>query len=133
MESGDAVTYVLVDDGQGSIAGYFALSSGEIRRQAAPSGMARRAPEPIPAIRMGRFAIEAAYQGRGWGAELLREALLRAVSGAQLVAAGVMLVDAISETARSFYLRFGFQPSPIDPMLLLYDLRVVAASAGVQL
>lgn len=132
MESRDAVTYLLVDDDAGVLAGYFSLSSGEVRRGNAPSGMARRAPEPIPAVRMGRFAIDSTYQGQGWGAELLRDALLRAVSAGRTVGARVMLVDAISDGARSFYLRFGFEPSPVHPMLLLYDLRVVAESAGVE-
>lgn len=133
MESRDAVTFLLIDDDTDSIAGYFSLSSGEVSRQATPESMSRRAPEPVPAVRMGRFAIDRTYQGQGWGAELLREALLRAVSGGTLVAARLILVDAISEEARAFYLRFGFEPSPIHPMQLMYDLRVVAASAGVEM
>lgn len=120
-----------MDDGAGLIVGYFALSAGEVRREAAPAEMARRAPQPIPAVRMGRFAIDLAYQGQGWGADLLREALLRSVSGGRHVAARVLLVDAGSDAARAFYLRFGFEPSPVHPMQLMYDLRVVAASAGM--
>ena len=133
MDTRDAVTFLLIDDDTESIAGYFCLSSGEISRQATPESMSRRAPESIPAVRMGRFAIDRAYQRQGWGADLLREALLRAVSGGTMVAARVMLVDAISEEARAFYLRFGFEPSPIHPMQLMYDLRAVAASAGVEM
>lgn len=77
MESRDAVTYLLMDgppDGE-VIAGYFCLASGSISRYAT-AAMARRAPEPIPAVRMGRFAIDLSAQGQGWGAELLREACL---------------------------------------------------------
>ena len=130
MRSRDAVTYVLLDEEEDAIAGYFCLSSGQVVREAVPSQMAQRAPQPIPAVRMGRFAVDCRYQGHGWGAELLREALLRAVSGARLVGGRVMLVDAIDDNARQFYLRFGFEQSPLHPMQLLYDLRVVAASAG---
>lgn len=141
MESRDAVTDVLlddagsddstVDDGRRRIAGYFCLSGGEVRRAAAPTAVATRAPDPIPAVRMGRFAIDQRYQGEGLGAELLREALLSAVTAGRVIGARVMLVDAINDEARQFYLRFGFQPSPIHPMQLVRDLRIVAASAGL--
>lgn len=137
MESRDAVTYLLLDedspldDDRPRVAGYFCLSSGEVRRGEAPGSMATRAPDRIPAVRMGRFAIDERYQGQGLGAELLSEALRSAVSAGRLIGARVMLVDAINEEAFAFYERFGFTPAPIHPMQLLYDLRVVAASAGV--
>jgi ribosomal protein S18 acetylase RimI-like enzyme len=145
MESRDAVTFLLLDDeemddGNGDaspasaesrIAGYFALSAGQVFKEAMPLEMGRRAPDPVPAIRMGRFAVDSAYQGQGLGAELLSEALLRSVSAGGLIGARVMLVDAISDAALAFYLRFGFRPSPIHPLQVCYDLRVVAASAGI--
>lgn len=137
MESRDAVSYLLLDDDelledeQPRIAGYYCLSSGDVRRADAPESMAKRAPDPIPAVRMGRFAIDERYQGQGLGAELLSEALRSAVAAGDLIGARVMLVDAISEQAFGFYARFGFTASPIHPMQLLYDLRAVAASAGI--
>jgi GNAT superfamily N-acetyltransferase len=133
MESRDAVTYLLLDeapDGE-AIAGYFCLAAGSVSREAAPAPMARRAPEPIPAVLMGRFAIDRVFQGQGWGAELLREALLSAASGGRSIGARVMLVDAISDEAYDFYIRFGFTPSPIHARQVLYDLRIVEASAGL--
>ncbi len=133
MESRDAVTYLLLDHASDTerIAGYFCLSSGEATKDSVPDTTAKRAPDRIPAVRMGRFAIDRSYQRQGWGADLLREALLKAVTGGTLIAARVMLVDAISEDAFAFYVRFGFRASPIHPMQVLYDLRTVAASAGV--
>jgi GNAT superfamily N-acetyltransferase len=133
MESRDAVTYLLLDDEPDveRIAGYFCLSAGAVRRSDAPSELARRAPEPIPVVRMGRFAIDTSYQGGGWGAELLREALLSALSGGTVIGARALLVDALSDGAARFYERFGFVASPIHPLQLFYDLRVVAASAGL--
>jgi GNAT superfamily N-acetyltransferase len=131
MNTRFAVTYLLVDEDD-AIAGYFCLSSGEVRRPEAPAALARRAPDPIPVIRMGRFAVRRELQGQGWGAELLREALLRAASVSGHVGARALLVDAIGDDARRFYLRFGFITSPIHPLQLLYDLRVVASSAGAE-
>jgi ribosomal protein S18 acetylase RimI-like enzyme len=137
MESRDAVTYLLLDadvmaeDDRPRIVGYYCLSSGEVQRADAPAALADRAPDPIPAARMGRFAIDERYQGRGWAAELLREALLAAVAAGKVIGARVLLVDAISADARAFYERYGFVRSPIHPMQVLYDLRVVEASAGL--
>jgi len=76
-------------------------------------------------IRMGRFAIDRSYQGLGWVTDLLRESLVGAVNAGQAIGARVMLVDAISDDALAFYLRFGFLKSPIHPMQVLYDLRTV--------
>jgi len=138
MESRDAVTYLLLDsdemaeDDRPRIAGYYCLSSGEVRRADAPAALADRAPDPIPAARMGRFAIDERYQGHGWAAELLREALLASVAAGKVIGARVLLVDAISADARAFYERYGFVRSPIHPMQVLYDLRVVEASAGLE-
>jgi GNAT superfamily N-acetyltransferase len=143
MRSRDAVTYLSLDDedhdrgpvggpggdhgeGEGApIAGYFCLAAGAVAREATPGAMGRRAPEPIPAVRMGRFAVDRRYQGQGWGADLLREALVRAASGGQVLGARALLVDALDDRARSFYLGHGFEPSPIHPDQLLFDLRTV--------
>jgi ribosomal protein S18 acetylase RimI-like enzyme len=133
MESRDAVTFLLLDEDrldEPSIAGYYCLSAAEVSREAAPGAMGKRSPDPIPAVRMGRFAIDLRYQRQHWGAEMLREALLGAVTAGALIGARVMLVDAISEAALAFYSRYGFSRSPIHPMQVLYDLREVAASAG---
>lgn len=130
MASRDAVTYLLVDDETGAIAGYYCLSAGEVRRDAAPPDLSRRAPVSVPVVRMGRFAIDYRYQGHHYGADLLREALLGAVAAGELIGARALLVDAISEQAKAFYLHFGFEPSPIHPMQLLYDIRAIAAAAG---
>jgi ribosomal protein S18 acetylase RimI-like enzyme len=137
MESRDAVSYLLVDDetstgGEPKIAGYFALSAGQVLREAVPLELGKRAPNPIPAIRMGRFAIDRAYQGQGLGAELLSEALLSAVNAGGLVGARLVLVDAISDAAYAFYRRFGFLRSPIHRLQLFHDLRTVAKSAGFE-
>lgn len=139
MATRDAVTYLLIDDeqatgeqeGSGPIAGYYCLSAGQVARAATPGELARAAPDPVPVVRMGRLAIARPYQGGGWGADLLREALLSAAAAVRLIGGRALLVDAIDEKAEAFYRRFGFHPSPIHPLQLMYSLDVVAASAGL--
>ena len=75
---------------------------------------------------MGRLAVDSTQQGKGLGASLLQDALMRAEHAADTVGVRAVLVQAIDDTARSFYLRFGFSPSPVDEMrlmLLMKDLR----------
>jgi len=131
MASRDAVTHLLIDEDASRIAGYYCLSAGEVRREAATPRLAKGAPQPIPVVRMGRFAIDRRYQGAGWGSDLLSEALLSAVSAMELIGGRAMLVDAINDEAKRFNERYGFEPSPIHPMQLMCDLRIVAASAGL--
>jgi GNAT superfamily N-acetyltransferase len=118
-----------MDDEHALIAGYYCISAGEVSRDAAPPPLARRAPNPLPVVRMGRFAVDRRYQGQGWGSDLLREALRGAAAAVELIGGRAMLVDAISDDAKQFYEHFGFQTSPIHPMQLMYDLRIVIASA----
>ncbi len=80
---------------------------------------------------LGRLAVDQSQQGKDLGATLLQDALLRAEQAAETVGVRAVLVQAIDATARSFYLRFGFSPSPVDEMrlmLLMKDLRAFLRS-----
>jgi GNAT superfamily N-acetyltransferase len=75
---------------------------------------------------LGRLAVDQSQQDKGLGTTLLQDALLRAANAAETVGVRAVLVQAIDSAARSFYLRFGFSPSPVDEMrliLLMKDLR----------
>ena len=79
--------------------------------------------DPVPVMVIGRLAIDSAYQGQGLGRALLRDAVLRALRAADIVGVRALLVHAISEEARGFYERWGFRPSPIDPMTLMLTMQ----------
>lgn len=88
---------------------------------------------PIPAVLLARLAVDESVQGRGIGAWLLRDAMLRTLSAADAVGVRVMLVQAISPDARGFYERHGFEPSPTDPLtlqMLLKDIRAGVDASG---
>ena len=80
-------------------------------------------PDPVPVMVIGRLAIDSGFQGRGLGRALLRDAVLRTMQAADIARIRAILVHAISEDARRFYQRCGFQPSPVDPMTLMITLR----------
>ncbi|HEV2097606.1 MAG TPA: GNAT family N-acetyltransferase [Stellaceae bacterium] len=68
---------------------------------------------------LGRLAIDRGWQGRGLGAALLQDAVLRVVGAAESIGVRAILVHAISDEAKAFYEYGGLRPSPIDPMTLM--------------
>ena len=109
------------------VVGYHALTAGSVSRGEAPERMGHGvAAHPIGVVVLGRLAVDRAQQGKGLGTTLLQNALLRAQHAADTVGVRAVLVQAIDAAARSFYLRYGFSPSPVDEMrlmLLMKDLR----------
>jgi GNAT superfamily N-acetyltransferase len=83
-------------------------------------------PDPVPVILIGRLAIDSQFQGRGIGADLLRDAVLRTLQVAELAGVRALLVSAISENAKRFYEKFGFISSPADPQSLMITVAEAA-------
>ena len=79
---------------------------------------------------LGRLAVDRAYQARGIGEGLLRDAILRTLQAAELGGVRAILVHAISEEAKRFYERHGFAESPIDPMTLMISLADAKKALG---
>jgi len=112
------------------VLGYYALAAGSLEVSAAPGRFRRNMPDPIPVVVLGRLAIDRSQQGKGLGRALFRDAGLRILQAADIIGVRGMLVDAISEEAKSFYEALGMSVSPIDPMTLmvtLADLRMSLA------
>ena len=98
------------------VAGYYSLAAASVLRAATTARVRRNMPEPVPAVLIGRLAVDKAWQGQGLGADLLRDAVLRILGAAATVGARAILVHAISPQAKAFYERHGFRPSPVEPM-----------------
>jgi predicted N-acetyltransferase YhbS len=76
-------------------------------------------PDPVPVMVLGRLAVDRAFQGRGLGRALLRDAVVRTLQAAEIAGIRAILVHAISEEAKDFYERSGFVASAVDPMTLM--------------
>lgn len=118
--SGATRCYV-VCEGERVVA-YYALASGGVRAAEASGRLRRNMPDPIPMAILARLAIDVAWQGRGLGRALARDALKRVLAAAEIIGVRGVLVHAISKEARAFYLAIGFTPSPIDAMTLMASL-----------
>jgi GNAT superfamily N-acetyltransferase len=87
--------------------------------------MRRNMPDPLPVLLLGRLAIDRRHQNRGLGQALLRDAMLRAVSVARDTGVFAILLHALSEPAKRFYLSRGFVESPLQSMTLMMTLQTV--------
>lgn len=114
QDSGASRTYVILAANR--VVGYYALAAGAVAQADATGRTRRNMPNPVPVMVLGRLAIDTNFQGRGLGRALLRDALLRTLQAADIAGIRAMLVHAISDEAKRFYERCGFQPSPVDPM-----------------
>lgn len=123
-----AQTYVLAKEF--NVFGYYSLAAGSVSHDEATErvkkGLARH---PIPVILLARLAVDVSLQGKGVGAALLKDALLRTAQAADTIGARALLVHAKDDSAKAFYQHFTFEPSPSDPyhlLLIMKDLlRVV--------
>jgi len=105
----------------GVVRGYFALAPDKIRRANLPRAIGRGDPDEIPAVLIGKLALEQALQGQGLGRQLLVDALSRATSAVEIVSGRYIVVDAIDEDAAAFYRRYGFTrlPAPSGSRLIM--------------
>ena len=92
-----------------------------------PGRFRRNMPDPVPVAILARLAVDQAYQGRGLGRALFRDAARRVAQAADVIGIRGIVVHAISEEARTFYLALGFERCPGEPMTLVVTLADVRA------
>jgi GNAT superfamily N-acetyltransferase len=127
--SGSARTYVVVDAEQDRVVGFHALTAAQLEREAATARVIKGMPRyPIPVVLLARLAVDESVAGRGLGAWLLRDAMTRTLAAADTIGVRALLVHAIDDQARAFYLHHGLRPSPTDPLHLMILLKDIAGS-----
>jgi GNAT superfamily N-acetyltransferase len=123
--SGGARTYVLTRGKR--VIGFYSLAPASVAPEEAPGRVMKgQGRYPVPVILMARFAVDRGEQGRGYGKALFRDALRRALAGAEAIGGRAFLVHAKDEDARAYYARFGMEASPTNPFhlfLLFKDIR----------
>lgn len=127
-QGGDgARTYVSCSEGK--IAAYYTLAYGAVEYAEAPArttkGLSRH---PVPVLLLARLATDERFKGQGLGTEMLRDALLRTLSAAEIAGLRAVVVDAKNDGAKRFYERFGFEAFPGNPYrlnLILKDFRAI--------
>jgi len=122
-------TVVVVVHDARRVVGYYGLAPTAVL----PSGVPRsirtgQPPNQVPCLLLGQLATDVQWAGQGIGTALLRDALIRSVSGARLIGGRALVVNAIDNDAAAFWQRRGFLPSKDDPFTLFRSISDIAAS-----
>lgn len=126
LRANNATTYVTAT-GSGRVVGYYAITVAGYARNAAPSLIAKGAPDTVPCFLLARLAVDREWHGHGLGWGLLRDALHRVLVLSESVAAPVLLVHARDDEARAFYCHHAeFLQSPVDPLHLFLPMKAIA-------
>ncbi len=127
--SGASRTFVVHDDSR--VVAYYALASSAIAVVSAPGRFRRNMPDPIPVVVLGRLAVATTHQGLGLGRALFQDAGRRVIRAADAIGIRGMIVHALSDQARNFYLGLGLDESPLDPLTLMTTVADLSAACGV--
>lgn len=122
QDNGASKTFVITND-DSKVIGYYALATGSIEQAMTSGNFSRQMPDPIPVIILARLAIDQKYQGNKLGAALLKDTIQRTLVVADNVGVRGLLVHAISDDAKKFYLKYGFIESPMETMTLMISIK----------
>jgi GNAT superfamily N-acetyltransferase len=120
-------TFVLIEPAQPNrILAYYALNiRGLITSGTLPLSLASRLPGTVPALTIGRLAVDATVQSEGHGAAMLAHAMRRAKAASDLVGGTFLLVDATDGNAANFYAKFRFHPLAHSPLTLAIPIEAI--------
>ena len=110
------------------VVAYYSLHLGCIQHSEAIRAIKRNMPDPIPAIVLGRLAVDIDHQGKGLARALIKDMFLRSLQVADLAGTKAVLVKALNKKITKFYQSFGFVQSKTDPLLLVKAIAQVRAS-----
>jgi hypothetical protein len=126
-ERGIAKTFVAIPQSNSlRIDGYYTLSASIIEFKSLPESYQKGIPTyPIPALLIGKLAVDNSVKGQGLGGELLVNALLRAVRASQEIGIFAVRVDAIDLKAKEFYLKHEFIPFSERTLFLFLPMKTI--------
>ncbi|AXG46790.1 GNAT family N-acetyltransferase [Photorhabdus laumondii subsp. laumondii] len=107
------------------VAGYYTLAAAGIQLANLPTATIKKLPRypTVPAVRMGRLAVDQAFRNQGLGGALLADAIERTIRAE--IASYALLVDAKDDNAVQFYRHHGFIALPDSPFTLFLPLIAV--------
>jgi GNAT superfamily N-acetyltransferase len=120
---------------EGQVVAYASLAMTAIDRSAAPTPVAKQPPDPVPALLLGRLAVDHRSAGLGVGTALVAHVLATAVELNAKAACRAVVVTALHARARAWWERLGFHPfhsdNPSDTDLYLLTSEIEATLRGI--
>ena len=107
------------------VVGFYSLSGFSAQKDELPASHAKKLPNrPIPAVLLGRLAVDNTQQGQGLGARMMKNAQSRVLLASESVAFHSVIVDA-KDGAVEFYLQYGFIHFADNPNRLFLPMRTI--------
>nr|WP_157349383.1 GNAT family N-acetyltransferase [Raoultella sp. 10-1] len=119
---GAARTFVVCKTGTVQVAGFYSLATGSVNHTEATGSLRRNMPDPIPVIILARLAVDISFSGKGLGADLLHDAVLRCYRVAENIGVRAIIVHVLAEKAKGFYTNHGFKASQTQERTLFLKL-----------
>jgi GNAT superfamily N-acetyltransferase len=119
---GAARTFVVCKTDTKQVVGFYSLATGSVNHVEVTGSLRRNMPDPIPVIILARLAVDFSFRGQGLGADLLHDAVLRCYRVADNIGVRAIMVHALTEEAKNFYLHHGFKASKTQERTLFLKL-----------
>lgn len=119
---GAARTFVVCKAETKHVVGFYSLATGSVNHVEATGSLRRNMPDPIPVIILARLAVDISLRGKGLGADLLHDAVLRCYRVAENIGVRAIMVHALTEEAKAFYIHHGFSASQTQARTLFLKL-----------
>ena len=107
---------------ENQVIGFYALAAGSVARAEATNRIKKNMPDPIPALVLGRMAVNCNWQRQNIGRGLLKDALARSINVAEQVGVRVIIVHVLNDKAEAFYRKYGFTNKNISSNTLMLPL-----------
>lgn len=115
-------TFVVCKTDTKQVAGFYSLATGSVNHVDSTGSLRQNMPDPIPVIILARLAVDVSFRGKGIGADLLQDAVLRCYRVAENIGVRAIMVHAMTEEAKSFYVHHGFTASQTQERTLFLKL-----------
>jgi hypothetical protein len=127
-----AAVYVLSHAGSRAVTGFYTLANSIIQLDELPAGRAKKLPRypQVPATLLGRLAVDLRHRDRRLGEFLLIDAMKRTLEASHATASYALVVDAKDETAKAFYLRYGFESIASQASRLFLPMQDIKRNFG---
>jgi len=127
QERGFTAVVVVHEDNR--VVGYYGLAPTAVLSPTMPRSIRTgQPPNPVPCLLLGQLATDGEWAGRGIGTSLLKHAMIRCVTAAELIGGRALVVNAVDAEAAAFWQRQDFRPSKDDPLVLFRSMADIAAS-----
>jgi GNAT superfamily N-acetyltransferase len=130
-----AATWVIAN-ADNIVVAYASIAMTGIDRSAAPESLGKGAPDPVPAILLGRLAVDRRHANLGIGTALAAHVLATAAELNEKAACRAVVVTALNPAARAWWTRLGFHPfdphdvEQLDLYLLTSEIQATLRRVG---